>query len=88
MEADISIWRKPGHFYFALTEQNQFATLKKRRRHGFLPRTVCGRATNSLLFLPSFVVVASSDPCCPAFLAVGRIAATALLLLAPFPKRQ
>ncbi len=20
MEADISIWRKPGHFYFALTE--------------------------------------------------------------------
>jgi hypothetical protein len=21
MEADISIWRKTGHFYFALTEQ-------------------------------------------------------------------
>jgi hypothetical protein len=20
MEADISIWQKPGHFYFALTE--------------------------------------------------------------------
>ncbi len=37
--------------------QNQFAR-SERRRHGFLPRTVCGRATNSLLFLPSFVVVA------------------------------
>jgi len=22
MEADISIWRKPGHFYFALTEHS------------------------------------------------------------------
>jgi hypothetical protein len=21
METDISIWRKPGHFYFALTER-------------------------------------------------------------------
>ena len=21
MEADISIWQKPGHFYFALTRQ-------------------------------------------------------------------
>src|SRR6266851_5550383 len=39
------------------TDQNQFAR-SERRRHGFLPRTVCGRATNSLLFLPSFVVVA------------------------------
>ena len=23
MEADISIWRKPGHFYFALTAKNR-----------------------------------------------------------------
>jgi len=22
MEADISIWQKPGHFYFALTDRN------------------------------------------------------------------
>jgi hypothetical protein len=23
MEADISIWRKPGHFYFALTRSQR-----------------------------------------------------------------
>jgi hypothetical protein len=26
MEADISIWRKPGHFYFALTDRNRNLT--------------------------------------------------------------
>jgi hypothetical protein len=25
MEADISIWQKPGHFYFALTRRHEDA---------------------------------------------------------------
>jgi len=29
MEADISIWRKPGHFYFALTPSRHKVALKR-----------------------------------------------------------
>jgi hypothetical protein len=29
MEADISIWRKPGHFYFALTRKCESALTRK-----------------------------------------------------------
>ena len=28
MEADISIWRKPGHFYFALTRGKAIACVE------------------------------------------------------------
>jgi len=48
MEADISIWRKPGHFYFALTrgaellslqsENVRFVQSRNVRFHGW-PRT-------------------------------------------------
>jgi hypothetical protein len=31
MEADISIWRKPGHFYFALTRREKDMKRKRRR---------------------------------------------------------
>src|SRR6266436_3002312 len=48
------------------------------------------RARHKLPIVPAFFCRSggSSDPCRPAFLAVGRIAATALLLLAPFPMRH
>jgi hypothetical protein len=29
MEADISIWRKPGHFYFALTREHSIHALEQ-----------------------------------------------------------
>ena len=32
MEADISIWRKPGHFYFALTRTDRKAIFNFHRR--------------------------------------------------------
>ena len=31
MEADTSIWRKPGHFYFALTEVAVQAVRRKKK---------------------------------------------------------
>ena len=36
MEADISTWRKPGHFYFALTRTDE----ARRGRRGLLVRFV------------------------------------------------
>jgi hypothetical protein len=35
MEADISIWQKPGHFYFALTRNIGIATSELRLMRGF-----------------------------------------------------
>ncbi len=68
--------------------QNQFAR-SERRRHGFSAPDGL-RARHKLPIVPAFLFRSggSSDPCRPAFLAVGRIAATALLLLAPFPMRH
>jgi len=32
MEADISIWRKTGHFYFALTRSSECVCLRRVKR--------------------------------------------------------
>ena len=32
MEADISIWRKPGHFYFALTRTHGLANHPRKTK--------------------------------------------------------
>ncbi len=36
MEADISIWRKPGHFYFALTGDASFRSGPQRNCHFYI----------------------------------------------------
>lgn len=64
MEADISIWHKTGHFYFALTRtrlRRPSAASSARARHSPMPRPrqafVCSLATcpsGQYLFAPRF----------------------------------
>jgi hypothetical protein len=49
MEADISIWRKPGHFYFALTcvfracQKKVLLAFKDRKKNERREEAACAR---------------------------------------------
>src|SRR6202167_2452293 len=48
MEADISIWQKPGHFYFALTRTGGAYCIARRSGHFFRARLALGSSIKAV----------------------------------------